>query len=211
MAAAENFSQPEDQAFTARLQYLSAVSDRLTATMNSADRFVNFAGIIAAATITAGIVGKEALIAVLAPYALIIIFTYQVQLYTDAERFTVLLEYLEGQLNDYMHQSVFRTKSVLDRAYRKRRSTAFMVAMYGAIMLASLVVSAVKAYTSYGWPWLIVDVMGAVGAAVLLLGAALMELKQAEDQVTASLSVSADPHAAIPRSQQSGNTLPASS
>jgi hypothetical protein len=166
--------------------------------MNSADRFVNFAGIIAAATVTAGILGKDPLIAVLAPYALIIIFTYQIQLYTDAERFTVLLEYLEEQLNGGMHESVFRTKSVLDRAYRKRRSTTRMQIMYTIILLASVIVSTIKTYSSYGLAWLIADAVGAVGVTWFLLGAALRELQGAQEQVDANLAMPIDPHAAKP-------------
>jgi len=166
--------------------------------MNSADRFVNFAGIIAAATVTAGILGKDPLIAILAPYALIIIFTYQIQLYTDAERFTVLLEYLETQLNGSMHESVFRTKSVLDRAYRKRLSTTLMQRMYAIVLLASIIVSAIKTYSSYSWPWLVVDVVGAGVAGVFLLGAAARELQRAQDQVEANLATPADPHADKP-------------
>jgi hypothetical protein len=199
-----------ESALTARLQYLGNVSDRLTATMNSADRFVNFAGIIAAATVTAGILGKEPLIAVLAPYALIIIFAYQVQLYTDAERYTVLLEYLEAQLNDSTRQSIFRTTSVLDRAYRKRLSTSIMQVVYGIVLLASLVVSAIKAYLTYGLPWLVADLVGVISLGSLLLGAALRELFQAQEQVEANLSSPVDPHDATRPVEQPVHTHPAS-
>lgn len=191
--ADQNSSSPDAPAFTALLQYLTSVSDRLTAIMNSADRFVNFAGIIAAGTVTAGILGKKPLIAILAPYALVIIFTYQIQLYTDAERYTVLLEYLESQLNNSIHECIFRTKSVLSRAYRKRRSTTLMQGMYAVVMLASLAVSAIKAYTTYGLPWLIVDVVGVVTVASVLLGAAALELKRAQTEVEANLADSKDP------------------
>jgi hypothetical protein len=203
-----NPAPSEDQAFIARLQYLSSVSDRVTAIMNSADRFVNFAGIIAAATITAGILGKDALIAILAPYALMIIFTYQIQLYTDAERFIVLLEHLEARLNASMHENVFRTKSVLDRAYRKRLSTTYMQKLYAIALLASIVVSCIKTYLSFGWPWLLADVVCATTIATFLLGAAGRELQLAQGQVEVSLAAPANPHEKSSADKQPIHTPP---
>ena len=126
-------SSLEESIRAARLQYLDQVNNRLTATMSSADRFVNFAGIIAAATITAGILGNRPLIVILAPYALVIVFAYQVQLYTDAERFTVLLEHLEAQLNGNFYEGIFCTARVLDRRYRNRWSVKGMQVFYALI------------------------------------------------------------------------------
>lgn len=197
-------AQPHESAFTARLQYLSDISGRLTATMNSADRFVNFAGIIAAATITAGILGKKPLIAILAPYALIIIFAYQIQLYTDAERYTVLLEYLEDQINSTVRLAVFRTGSVLDRAYRKRLSTTLMQGLYTLILVASIVVSAVKTADSYSWPWVAGDIACLLVIGSPLLGAAIWELRRAQKQVELSLAQPRDLSGGTPLGQQAG-------
>ena len=191
-----NPAAQEGAAHAARLQYLTQISDRLSATMSSADRFVNFAGIIAAATITAGIIGHEPLIVILAPYALAIIITYQLQLFTDAERYTVLLEYLESQLNRDLHAAVFRTEAVLDRAYRNRLSVKGVQAAYSVAMSASFVISGIKTYQSYGIGWLLIDIIGLLAIAAVL-GMALREIARAKELVMAKLTTVAGKDASV--------------
>jgi hypothetical protein len=195
----------QEAARAARLQYLAQTSDRLSATMGSADRFVNFAGIIAAATITGGIIGHKPLIVILAPYALAIIFTYQLQLFTDAERFTVLLNYLESQLNSDLRTLLFRTGSVFDRQYRNRWSVKGVQIAYSVALSVSFTISGIKAYQNYGLGWLLIDIAG-LAAIAAVLGVALREISSAKELVMAKLTTVGDqgaPPVVAPTSQGS--------
>jgi hypothetical protein len=179
LRAVANIADPERVAKNSmRVEYLGHVYERLNATIASADRFVNFAGIIAAATLTAGILGNKPLIAILAPYALTIVFVYQLQLYTDAERYAVLVRHLEGLLNTEVGEQIFFTEKVSTIKYRNRWSVKGIQIAYGVVLATIFVVSLITTRHRYGNYWLITDIAGFV-ACFALLTLTMRELRQA--------------------------------
>src|SRR6266542_2428391 len=110
----------------AKLEYFGHLSGRLQQMTVSAQQFVYFSGLIAAAIVSAGLVAHRSLIVVLGPYALTFVLTYQVQLYTDVECLTTLKEYLEADLNKNLETRMYLENVALSSSYRNRLSVRLL-------------------------------------------------------------------------------------
>jgi hypothetical protein len=97
--------------------------------------FINFAGLITVGALTLGLVRSEPLIILLAPYGLIIVLGYLLQLYTDIERMTTLREVFEKHANLRLGAPAFLGFNPLSRRYRGRLS----VRLLGILNAAPLV------------------------------------------------------------------------
>jgi PPOX class probable F420-dependent enzyme len=113
-----------------KLIYFGQISVRLQQTTTSAQQFVYFSGLLAAAIVSSGLVHKEALIVILAPYALTFAITYQLQLYTDVECLTTLKEYLEKALNNEDSVRQYLESVALSVKYRNRPSIKALLLIY---------------------------------------------------------------------------------
>jgi hypothetical protein len=166
-----------------KLIYFGQISARLQQTTNSAQQFVYFAGLIAAAIASTGLVHKETLIVILAPYALTFVITYQLQLYTDVECLTTLKEYLERALNKE-DPSVYLESVALSARYRNRPSIRAIFFIYVVLMVGVFVESIRLTYKHQTrWkssviPWHVLNlhvanVAGVIFCSLLLLVAGL--------------------------------------
>ena len=174
----ESFSHYE------KLIYFGQISTRLQQTISSAQQFVYFAGLIAAAIASAGLVHKETLIVIFAPYALTFVITYQVQLYSDVECLTALKEYLEKALNKEDPAPAYLEGVVLSAKYRNRPSIWAILSIYIVLMAGVFAESIRLTYKHQPrWksdiiPWHVlnlhvVNVTGVIFCSLLLLIAGL--------------------------------------
>ena len=130
----------------AKLEYFGHLSGRLQQMTVSAQQFVYFSGLIAAAIVSAGLVAHRSLIVVLGPYALTFVLTYQVQLYTDVECLTTLKEHLEADLNKNLKTRMYLENVALSSSYRNRRSVRLLQIIY-VMLMASVFIQSIR--TSY--------------------------------------------------------------
>jgi hypothetical protein len=175
----ESFSHYE------KLIYFGQISVRLQQTTISAQQFVYFSGLIAAAIVSAGLVDNKMLVVILAPYALTFAITYQLQLYTDVECLTTLKEYLEKALNSQDPARPYLEGVALSAKYRNRPSIIALLIIYVVLMVGVFGESVRLSYEhQVRWksgliPWLhalnfhIVNVVGVIFCSVLLLTAGL--------------------------------------
>jgi hypothetical protein len=129
-----------------RLIYFGQISARLQQTTASAQQFVYFSGLIAAAIVSAGLVGRQPLIVILAPYALTFALAYQLQLYTDVECLTTLKEHLEKALNRESDGHMYLEGVALSPRYRNRLSIRVLQVIYVALILGVFVQSIRTSY-----------------------------------------------------------------
>lgn len=129
-----------------KLIYFGQISTRLLQTTVSAQQFVYFSGLIAAAIVSAGLVGKQPLIVILAPYALTFALTYQLQLYTDLECLTTVKEHLEKNLNQESPSQTYLEGIALSAKYRNRLSVKVLQTIYVALIIGVFVQSIRTSY-----------------------------------------------------------------
>jgi hypothetical protein len=174
----ESFSHYE------KLIYFGQISIRLQQTTTSAQQFVYFSGLIAAAIVSAGLVDDKMLIVILAPYALTFAVTYQLQLYTDVECLTTLKEYLEKVLNSQDPARPYLEGVALSAKYRNRPSVIALLIVYVVLMVGIFGESIRLSYEhQVRWksgliPWHVlnlhvVNIVGVIFCSVLLLIAGL--------------------------------------
>lgn len=133
----ESFSHYE------KLIYFGQISVRLQQTTISAQQFVYFSGLIAAAIASTGFVHGETLIVILAPYALTFAITYQLQLYTDVECLTTLKEYLEKALNKEDPARPYLEGVALSVKYRNRLSIRALLCIY-VVLIAGIFAESIR-------------------------------------------------------------------
>jgi hypothetical protein len=110
-----------------RADYFFNVSTRAQAMVASAERFVYFAGIIAAAIVTLGVTQpKGYIIIAVAPYALCLIATYQLQLFTDVETLLLIKERVEREVNEALDEKLLVESDVMSQDYRQRWSVTLL-------------------------------------------------------------------------------------
>jgi hypothetical protein len=126
--------------------YYGHLSTRLLQMTVSAQQFVYFSGLIAAAIVSAGLVGHKPLILILAPYALTFVITYQLQLYTDVERLITLKEHLEDELNRNLTPQVYLEPVALSAKYRNRLSIRLLQIIYIALITGTFIQSVRTSY-----------------------------------------------------------------
>ncbi len=135
-----------------KLIYFGQISVRLQQTTISAQQFVYFSGLLAAAIVSSGLVHKEALIVILAPYALTFAITYQLQLYTDVECLTTLKEYLEKALNSEDSVRPYLEGVALSVKYRNRLSIKALLLIY-VVLIAGIFSESIRLSPQHQARW----------------------------------------------------------
>ncbi len=185
----------------AKLEYFGHLSGRLQQMTVSAQQFVYFSGLIAAAIVSAGLVAHRSLIVVLGPYALTFVLTYQVQLYTDVECLTTLKEYLEADLNKNLETRMYLENVALSSSYRNRLSVRLLQIIYVILMVSVFIQSIRTSYHHQGrwkasWMQFIpvrtinlhyFNLVG-IGVCLTLLFFAVRELISAHDKTLRSIT-----------------------
>jgi hypothetical protein len=172
----ESFSHYE------KLIYFGQLSIRLQQTTTSAQQFVYFSGLISAAIVSTGLVHKETLVVILAPYALTFTIVYQLQLYTDVECLTTLKEYLERNLNSDDPARPYLEGVALSAKYRNRLSVRAISFIYIVLLVGVFVESVRLSHNNQArWesgliPWhvlnlYVANVAGVIFCTLLLLTA----------------------------------------
>jgi hypothetical protein len=139
-------SDAEGPSTQAKIEYFGHLSGRLQQMTISAQQFVYFSGLIAAAIVSAGLVANRSLVVVLGPYALTFVLTYQVQLYTDVECLTTLKEHLETDLNKNLKTRLYLENVALSISYRNRWSVKLLQIIYLILMVGVFVQSVRTSY-----------------------------------------------------------------
>lgn len=137
---------PASTNWEARANYYGHLSARLLQMTVSAQQFVYFSGLIAAAIVSAGLVGHKPLIVILAPYALTFVITYQLQLYTDVERLMTLKEHFESELNKDLTSQIYLEPLALSPKYRSRLSIRLLQVIYIALIVSTFIQSVRTSY-----------------------------------------------------------------
>ncbi|GFN09726.1 hypothetical protein ACTFBT_38415 [Streptomyces microflavus] len=172
-----------------KIEYLRDISTRIQQMTTGAERFVYFAGLIAAATVKIGVIDNNALVIIVAPYALAFVITYQIQMYTDVEYLQGVREKVEISVNPTHQEVILMERLVITRKYRNRLSVNLTQTFYGLGMVAFIVYSGVRSH-AHSWAGvnlLFFNILGLL-ACLTLLGAAIYELRRAGVTVNARIT-----------------------
>lgn len=120
----------QDQALKIMVQEVADLTKAMRELLMTADRFVYFAGIVAAAALTLGVIrhdeGNNWVILVFAPYGMCVAFGYLVQVYTEVERRAGYKAYLESRINKLVAIPLLLESHVNSRSARNRWSVVGM-------------------------------------------------------------------------------------
>ena len=131
------------------LKLLSAealdVSKAMREFLLAADRFLYFAGVIAAGTFVLGFLtpdnGSTYLLFIFAPYPLIIVFGYLMQVYTEVERRAGYKKFLEEEINRRLGTVVLLESTINSDEVRSRLSGTLMKAIQGVMVVGFIALS----------------------------------------------------------------------
>jgi hypothetical protein len=116
----------EDQTLKVLLNEVADVTRAMRELLMTADRFINFAGVIAAGTLTLGVInhddGKNGLALIFAPYGIALAFGYLLQVYTEVEKRAGYKAFLEERINGLMGYPVLLESHVNSAEERSRLS-----------------------------------------------------------------------------------------
>ncbi|MYV54839.1 hypothetical protein [Streptomyces sp. SID3212] len=119
----------------------------------TADRFVNFSGIIAVGALTIGGIkhddGKNWLALVFAPYGLAMAFGYLIQVYTEVEKRAGYKKFLEFQINRTMGKQVLLESQINSQVERNRLSVRLMQRINASGFLALAALSYIETLHRY--------------------------------------------------------------
>lgn len=127
----------DEQALRVMLAETADLTRAMREFLMTADRFINFSGIVVAAALTLGVVkhdeGKNWLVLVFAPYGLAIVFGYLIQIYTEVEKRAGYKRFLEERVNELMARQVLLESQVNSRVQRNSRSVMGMQILNGSV------------------------------------------------------------------------------
>jgi hypothetical protein len=155
------------------------LDEDIRALNGAVEKFITLAGLAIGALITVGLINKQVLVSMLAPYGISVLLVYLLQIYTDVESRIVLRAYLEKVESRAEKKLISLQPIVVDAKYRNRLSVQLVGVMYGIFMVGVIVNSIVSA--ARGHVFWVFQVLHYVGVVVLLvnLGAAYLELQYA--------------------------------
>jgi hypothetical protein len=189
----------------AMLEYFGHLSARLQQMTISAQQFIYFSGLTAGAIVSAGMVNHKPLVVILAPYALTLVLTYPVQLYTDVECLTTIKEHIESELNRSLSIKMYLESAVLTSKYRNRWSIRVVQYTYIVLMIGIFIQSVRTSHKTQtrwrsGWlkhihmnslNWHYLNIFG-IAVCIILLGLASLELIRANKVARKSISIALD-------------------
>ncbi|MFJ4786621.1 hypothetical protein [Streptomyces sp. NPDC088794] len=134
----------DDQHLRIMLAEVADLTKAMREFLMTADRFVNFSGIIAVGALTIGGInhnhGKNWLVLVFAPYGLAMTFGYLIQVYTEVEKRAGYKKFLESKINHTMGRQALLESQINSHEDRNRRSVFLMQLIngFGFVTLAFL-------------------------------------------------------------------------
>jgi hypothetical protein len=178
------------------LAEVADVTKAMRELLMTADRFINFSGLIAVGALTIGLIkhdeGKNWMALVFAPYGLALTFGYLIQIYTEVEKRAGYKRFLEARVNSLVGRPVLLESQINSRVERNRNSVIGMQVMNGLGFFGLVFLSAKETLQRYGdkgpeIAGLLLINLNALnilllGFSVLVLGLALRENKKASDK-----------------------------
>ncbi|WP_165970285.1 hypothetical protein [Actinomadura sp. 6K520] len=120
----------------------------------TADRFINFAGLIAVGALTIGLIkhdeGKNWLALVFAPYGIALAFGYLIQIYTEVEKRAGYKRFLEARVNSLVGRPVLLESQINSRVERNRKSVIGMQVLNAMGFFGLIALSAKETVQRYG-------------------------------------------------------------
>lgn len=120
----------------------------------TADRFINFAGLIAVGALTIGLIkhdeGKNWLALVFAPYGIALAFGYLIQIYTEVEKRAGHKRFLEARINSLVGRPVLLESQINSRVERNRKSVIGMQVLNAMGFFGLIALSAKETVQRYG-------------------------------------------------------------
>ncbi|MFI6548539.1 hypothetical protein ACIBO9_35380 [Streptomyces prunicolor] len=143
----------DDQALRIMLDEVADLTKAMREFLMTADRFINFSGIIAVGALTIGGIkhddGNNWLALVFAPYGLAMVFGYLIQIYTEVEKRAGYKKFLESQINQIMDRPVLLESQINSQVERNRRSVRLMQRFNGLGFLSLTYLSVMETCTRY--------------------------------------------------------------
>ncbi|MGC0340774.1 hypothetical protein [Streptomyces sp. SLBN-8D4] len=143
----------DDQLLQIMLTEVADLTKAMREFLMTADRFVNFTGIIAVGALTIGGInhdhGKNWLALVFAPYGLAMAFAYLIQVYTEVEKRAGYKKFLEYQINQVMGKQVLLESQINSQVERNRLSVQLMQRVNGIGFLILVCLSGRETFHRY--------------------------------------------------------------
>jgi hypothetical protein len=143
----------DDQLLQIMLTEVADLTKAMREFLMTADRFVNFSGVITVGALTIGGInhdhGNNWLALVFAPYGLAMAFGYLIQVYTEVEKRAGYKKFLEFQINRAMGKQVLLESQINSQVERNRLSVRLMqvINAFGFLALAAL--SGIETFRRY--------------------------------------------------------------
>jgi hypothetical protein len=142
-----------DQVIKIMVSEVADLTRAMRELLMTADRFINLAGLIVGATLSLGLVrhgeSNNWLILVFAPFGLVLVFGYLIQIYTEVEKRAGYKQYLEGRINAMLAAPILLESSVNDHSNRQRKSVFLMQILNGIGFLGLSVLSVHETWTRF--------------------------------------------------------------
>lgn len=116
----------DDTRAAALLQNISYLSQTIQQLQVATISYINFAGLVSIGALTVGVIQRQPLIEIFAPYGLSTVLVFLLQLYTDIERLVTIKEVLEAHVNSVIPAPAFLGLNRLSSKYRGRTSVRFV-------------------------------------------------------------------------------------
>ena len=175
----------DDQILHIMLAEVADLTKAMRELLMTADRFINFSGLIAVGALTLGVIkhdqGKNWLVLVLAPYGLAITFGYLIQTYTEVEKRAGYKRFLESRINHLMAKPVLLESQINSRHERNSKSVIGMQALNAMGFFGLLFMSGKETYHRYShqgpgvWGIHLLNLNG-LNCALLALSVAILSL-----------------------------------
>ena len=143
----------DDQILQIMVAEVADLTKAMREFLMTADRFVNFSGIITVGALTIGGInhdhGKNWLALVFAPYGLAMAFGYLIQVYTEVEKRAGYKKFLELQINRTMGKHVLLESQINSQVERNRLSVKLMQVINALGFLALAALSGIETFRRY--------------------------------------------------------------
>lgn len=128
----------------------SRLGEAMQHRMEAADRFVGVAGSLTGVGLTLGFAQNQPLILVVLPIAIVVIFIFVLQIYTDASMHIGHRQALEELVNARMGGPVLVTHSVVAGKHPRRASVALSAVLIAIIWVGTAILGATKVPQAFG-------------------------------------------------------------
>jgi hypothetical protein len=159
-------SSREDTRISALLLNIGELSRTIQQLQIATISYINFAGLISVGALTVGLIKPERLIEVFSPYALTVVLSFLVQLYTDIERLITIREIMERRVNDALDAPAFLGINELSSRHRGRFSVRLVTPLLALpVLLFAFHSWQTTRQPAYHWWILNLHVINSIGLA----------------------------------------------